>query len=164
MRNLHLRMNTFLLFLIFSVNITFAYLCPVSCIIISRNSPIVCAVLALDSWNYCSGEQAQQPNICKIVQSSLSSWTMYIITENKVLQLYVNSLTTRWHMLGIPLPLNQWSHAWQILRRRCWTVRPALQSSSSNCLVLIPHRQLGNYLLGTRESYDPTAQHMQDWS
>ena len=27
----------------------------------------------------------------------------------------------------------------------CWTVRPALQSSSSNCLVLIPHRQLGNF-------------------
>ena len=26
------------------------------------SSPIVCAVLALDSWNYCSGEQAQQPN------------------------------------------------------------------------------------------------------
>ena len=23
-----------------------------------ENSPIVCAVLALDSWNYCSGEQA----------------------------------------------------------------------------------------------------------
>ena len=32
------------------------------------NSPIVCAVLALDNWNYCSGEQAQQPNIhdCQI--------------------------------------------------------------------------------------------------
>ena len=37
------------------------------------NSPIVCAVLALDSWNYCSGEQAQQPNIHKICQSSLYS-------------------------------------------------------------------------------------------
>ena len=23
---------------------------------------IVCVVLALDSWNYCSGEQAWQPN------------------------------------------------------------------------------------------------------
>ena len=31
------------------------------------NSPIVCAVLALDSWNYSFGEQAQQPNIHKIV-------------------------------------------------------------------------------------------------
>ena len=37
------------------------------------NSPIVCVVLALDSWNYCSGEQVQQPNICKIPQSSLYS-------------------------------------------------------------------------------------------
>ena len=37
------------------------------------NSPIVCVVLALDSWNYCSGEQAQQSNICKIPQSSLYS-------------------------------------------------------------------------------------------
>ena len=26
------------------------------------SSPIVCAVLGLDSWNYCSGEQAQHPN------------------------------------------------------------------------------------------------------
>ena len=24
---------------------------------LGENSPIVCAVLALDSWNYCSGEQ-----------------------------------------------------------------------------------------------------------
>ena len=27
----------------------------------------------------------------------------------------------------------------------CWAVGPALQSNSSNCLVLILHRQLGNY-------------------
>ena len=40
--------------------------------------PIIWAVLALDSWNYCSEEQAWQPNICKIPQSSLYSWTMYI--------------------------------------------------------------------------------------
>ena len=38
-----------------------------------HNSPIVCAVLALDSWNYCSGKQARQPNIHKIPQSSLYS-------------------------------------------------------------------------------------------
>ena len=37
-----------------------------------QNSPIICVVLALDSWNYCSGKQAQQPNICKIAQSSLT--------------------------------------------------------------------------------------------
>ena len=129
----------------------------------TENSPIVCAVLALDSWNYCSGEQARQPNIRKIPESSLYSWTMYITEKNKVLPPYVNSLATRWHMLGIPLPLNQWSHARQTLRRRCWAVGPALQSNSSTCLVLILHRQLGNYLLSTGESYGLTAQHMQDW-
>ena len=32
-----------------------------------QNYPIVCEVLVLDSWNYYSGEQAQQPNIWKIV-------------------------------------------------------------------------------------------------
>ena len=55
------------------------------------NSPIVCVVLALDSWDYCSGEQAQQPNIHKISQSSLYSWTMYINKRNKVLPPYANS-------------------------------------------------------------------------
>ena len=44
----------------------------------------------------------------------------------------------------------------------CWAVGSALQSNSSNCLVLILHKQLGNYLLSTEESYGPTAQHMQD--
>ena len=29
----------------------------------ANSSPIVCAVLAVDSWNYCSGEQAHKPNI-----------------------------------------------------------------------------------------------------
>ena len=41
--------------------------------VVGENSPIVCAVLALDSWNYWSGEQARQPNIGKIPQSSLYS-------------------------------------------------------------------------------------------
>ena len=36
----------------------------------------------------------------------------------------------------------------------------ALQRNISNCLVLIPHRQLGNYLLTTGESYGQTAQHI----
>ena len=48
------------------------------------------------------------------------------------------------------------------LRGRCWAVGPALKNNSSNCLVLIPHRQLGNCLLGTGESYGMTAQHSQD--
>ena len=29
----------------------------------------------------------------------------------------------------------------------CWAVGPALQSNSSSCLVLIPHRQLGNFFM-----------------
>ena len=32
----------------------------------------------------------------------------------------------------------------------------ALQSNSSNCLMEILHRQLGNYLLNTGETYGPT--------
>ena len=32
-----------------------------------------------------------------------------------------------------------------------------LQRDSFKCLVQIPHWQLGNYLLSTRESYGPTA-------
>ena len=43
----------------------------------NSDSPIVCVVLVLDSWNHCSEEQAWQLNICKIAQSSLYSWTMY---------------------------------------------------------------------------------------
>ena len=44
------------------------------------------------------------------------------------------------------------------MRGRYWAIGPALQSNSYNCLVLILHRQLGSYLLGTGESYHPTAQ------
>ena len=44
-----------------------------NCMTYEVNPPIVCVVLALDSWNYCSREQARQPNICKIPQSSLYS-------------------------------------------------------------------------------------------
>ena len=36
----------------------------------------------------------------------------------------------------------------------------ALQSSRSRCPLLILHRQLGKYLLGTRESYGSIAQHI----
>ena len=60
---------------------------------------------------------------------------------------------------GIPLPFNQWSHA-----NKHWEeyFGLALQNNSSNCLVLILHRQLGNYLLSTGESYGPTTHYMQD--
>ena len=42
---------------------------------------------------------ARQPNIRKIPQSSLYSWTMYI-NKNKVLPPYINSLATRWLNTG----------------------------------------------------------------
>ena len=50
----------------------------------------------------------------------------------------------------------------QILRGRCRAVRShsPLQSNSSNCLVLIPYRHLGNYLLSAVKIYGPTAQHV----
>ena len=103
----------------------------------------------------------RQPNICKISQSSLYSWTMYIIKTNKVLPPYAK-LPCHKVAPGTPLPLNKWSHARQTFRLRCRAVGPALQTNSSNCLVLIPHWQLRNYLLGTGERYDPTGQHIQD--
>ena len=34
-----------------------------SIIKIARKSPAICAMIALDSWNCCSGKQAWQPNI-----------------------------------------------------------------------------------------------------
>ena len=36
----------------------------------------------------------------------------------------------------------------------------AFLNNSSKCLVLVPHRQLGNYLLIIGESYGPTPQHI----
>ena len=76
--------------------------------------------------------------------------------QNKVLPPYIK-LPCHKVAPGIPLPfpLIQWSHVRQTLRGRCWAVRLALQSNSSNCLVLIPHWQLGNYLLGTGGELQP---------
>ena len=64
-------------------------------------------------WNICPlftwywGEL--QPNICKIAQSSLYSWTMYIIIKNEVLPPYTK-LPCHKVAPGIPLPLSQFSH------------------------------------------------------
>ena len=51
----------------------------------------------------------------------------------------------------------------QTLRGRCGLSGFALQSNSTNCLVLKLHRQLGNYLLDTGDSYGLTGQHLQDF-
>ena len=82
------------------------------------------------------------------------------LKQNKVLPPYVNSLATRWQ-LGFHFLLIK-NHIRQTLRGRYWAVWPAFQSNSSNCLVLIPQRQLGNYLLTTVESFGLTSQHLQD--
>ena len=73
---------------------------PYLSLVLSNSSPIVCILLALDSWKYCSGDQdLNTQHICKIAWSSLCNWTMYI-NENKwskVLQFYVIPSDTRWH-------------------------------------------------------------------
>ena len=48
---------------------------------------------------------------------------------------------------------------WANIEKRMLAI--VLQSNSSNCLVLILHRQLGNYLLSIGERYSPT--YMQDF-
>ena len=48
----------------------------------SLNYPIDSVVIALDIWKYCSGEQAKQPNIHKIIQSSLYSFSIQLYNED----------------------------------------------------------------------------------
>ena len=104
-----------------------------------------------------------------LTSQHLQDWPIFFIKLNCVHKLKQNKVLAPYvklpcHKMApwIPLPLNQWSHVRQTLRGRCWAVGPALQSSSSNHLVLILHRKLGNYLLSSEESYRPTAQHSQD--
>ena len=123
------------------------------------NSPIVCTVLALDSWTYWSGEQSQQPNIHKIPQSSLYGWTMYIIIKIRCCHLMVNSLATRWH--------NHWEFHFLLiseamhsktLSRSCWAVRPALQSNSSQLYSANTTQTVGELIhsiLGRAAAWQP---------
>ena len=98
---------------------------------IFANSLIVCAVLALDSWNYYSGEQAQHTQHCPIFFIQLNY--VHNNIRNKVLPPYVK-LPCHKVALEIPLPLNQWSHSRQTLRGRCWACSPEqyFQLSSAN--------------------------------
>ena len=58
--------------------------------------------------SYCSGQQPWQPNIYKIAQSSLYSWTMYIIIrELRCCHLMLNSPATRWHQVFHFLLINE---------------------------------------------------------
>ena len=65
---------------------------------------------------------------------------------NKVLPPYVNFPATRYHITGNPTA--------------SYSVKPVGPCNSSNCLVLILQRKLGNYLLYAGESCGPTAQHI----
>ena len=70
------------------------------------------------------------------------------------------SHATRWHNTVNYLHLVQWSHLSKTFRGRYWASVLALQSNSSNCLVLKPHIQFRNYLLGSRENHSLTVQHI----
>ena len=63
-------------------------------------------------------------------------------------------------LLGIPQPPIQLSYLGKHWEEDVGLFGLALQSDSSNCLMLILHRQLGNYLLSSAEGYGPTAQHI----
>ena len=120
-----------------------------------KNFPNVCVVLALDSWYYCSGEQGltvQHSQDCLIFFIQLNH--VYKIKQNKVLPPYDTSL---YHKVAYFLFFNEaaWGKHWENIVG-LWGL--ALQSNSSNCLVLIPHRQLENYLLGAWKSYSPTPE------
>ena len=44
--------------------------------------------------------------------------------------------------------------------KRYWVADPAHQGNSSNCLLLIMNRQMGNNLIHTKKSYSVPAQHI----
>ena len=124
----------------------------------ANSSPIVCVVLTLDSWKYFSGKQGPiVQNVNKIAQSSLYSWTMYMNEINKELPPYVTLFATRWHTSSNSVKAIQSKH-WE---EDVWLLDFAFQSNSFKCLVLIPHRQLGNHLLDSGKSYSPT--YLQDF-
>ena len=76
----------------------------------------------------------------------------------KVLSPYVNSRATKWHITWNPTASHSMKSFGYTLRRGCWAVISRV--IVPNCLVLILHRQLGNYLFGTGENYSLTAQHI----
>ena len=119
------------------------------------NFPIFCAVLALDSWNYCSGEEgptAHYSKDCLIFFIQLNHFYKTKIKQRRCHPPYDNSLCHKVaHVLFFIETM--WGKHWE---EDAGLSGLAMQSNSSNCLVLISHRQLGNYLVGTGKSYGPT--------
>ena len=62
--------------------------------------PIAWVVLALNSWNYCPGEQGLTPNISRRLYSLLYTAEQHkqYQLKNNVMPPWVNSLATRWHI------------------------------------------------------------------
>ena len=121
--------------------------------VLGWNSPTGSAVLLLVSWNYCSGKQGPTyPLDCTIFSILLNNLYNELKLKKKVLPHYVKLPLPHGSTLRIPFPLIPSSHLRQILKGRCWAVEPAVQNNSSNCSVLILHKQLRNYLLHTRKT------------
>ena len=100
---------------------------------------IVCVVLVLDIWKYCTGKQGAAAQhltlyICLIwLQWIRESVLPFVRENNRICQ----------HLISFIYFVQLYKEDCAILKIH-WTIRLALQSSSSNCLVLIPHRQLWN--------------------
>ena len=120
----------------------------------------ICAVLALGSWNYRS-EGQQQSNI------STRLYSLPYTAEQCIYKIKIKSC----HLM-FNSPCNKLAHRGfhfllfsKAIQVQHWGEHVglsglALQSNDSNCLVLIPYRQLGKDLLSTRGSYDLTSQHI----
>ena len=120
---------------------------------------LICLVLALDSWNNWSGQQgptAKHLQDYLIFFIQLTHLYKTKIKQNKVLSPYDNCLC---HKVAHILFFTEakWGNDWE---EDVGLLGLALQSKTSNCLVLIPDRQLEKYLLSTGES---NGKHLQDF-
>ena len=75
----------------------------------------------------------------------------------------MNHVATRWHITGNPTASYSVKQFGQTLRTGCWAVRPCSSEYISKCLVLILHRQLGNYLLGIGIAKADSPTYLQDF-
>ena len=134
---------------------TMVYTYPLQFLPLERNFPIVCAVLALDSWNYCSGrhgQTAQHSQDCLISLKQLNHVHNIKIKKIRCCNLMTTLSGTRWHTSSFSIKPCQTNTQRKMLGWLAFLSRAIVPS----CLVLILHRQLGNYLLSSEESYSQT--------
>ena len=86
--------------------------------------------------------RSYSPTYCKIAQSSLYSWVMQIVWKIRCCHFYVNSPADGGTLKGIQNPLIQWRYLGKLWEQDVGLLGLALPSSSSNCLVLILHREV----------------------